>query len=125
MLYIPFILQIPCLADQKTLVEIKCNKMTDHMNCEHTTHSKVKVQKCLVAKDDSDVAYHELHMVSGVNLPPLNLIAEERKKQNNSIEIKPFENYDSDLFIYLLIAEKRNLPMYTGVILWFIFYSYF
>ena len=90
----PFILQISYLVDQKTLVEIECNKMPDHINREHKTHSKVKVQKCLVAKDDgmvSDIAYHELHMVSGVNLPPLNLIAEERKKQNNSIEIKPIE----------------------------------
>ena len=54
----------------------------------------MKVQKCLVARDDgmvSAIAYNELHMVSGVNLPPLNLIAEERKKQNNSIEIKPIE----------------------------------
>ena len=46
------------------------------------------------AKDDgmiSDIAYHELHVVSGVNLPPLNLIAEERKKQNNSIEMELIE----------------------------------
>ena len=56
----PFILQISYLEDQKALVEIESNKMPDHMNREHKAHSKVKAQKCLVAKDDgmvSDIAY--------------------------------------------------------------------
>lgn len=42
------------------------------------------------AKDDgnvADAAYHELKLVPGVNLPPINRIKEERKKQNAIIPI--------------------------------------
>ena len=51
-------------------------------------------QKCLVVKDEGmirDNTCHELHMISGVGLPLLNHLKEEKKEQNKIINVKKIE----------------------------------
>jgi len=46
------------------------------------------------AKDDgdvSDLAYHELKKVPGANLPSLQRVVKERKRQNSVLRIQEFD----------------------------------
>ena len=80
--------------DEKTVVNIEHEKVPKNVFDEDKHKKLKKVQKCLTVKDAgliSDASYHELHMVSGTNLPPLGQIKEERKNQNQIIDVKPLD----------------------------------
>ena len=99
--------------DEKTVVNIEPEKVPENV-VDEDKHAKLKkVQKCLAAKDDgpiSDASYHELHMVPGTNLPPLGQIKEERKNQNQIIDVKPLDKVSDSLrewsFFVLAMSSK-------------------
>ena len=80
--------------DEKTVVNIEHEKVLENVFDEDKCEKLKKVQKCLTVKGVgliSDASYHELHMVPGTNLPPLGQIKEERKNQNQIIDVKPLD----------------------------------
>ena len=80
--------------DEKTVVNIEHEKVPENVFEEDKREKLKKVQKCLAVKVAdliSDASYHELHMVPGTNLPPLGQIKEERKNQNQIIDVKPLD----------------------------------
>ena len=80
--------------DEKTVVNIEHEKVPKNVFDEDKHEKLKKVQKCLTVKDAgliSDASYHELHMVPGTNLPLLGQIKEERKNQNQIIDVKPLD----------------------------------
>ena len=77
---------------EKTLVSLKVRDLPDNALDEDEEAKKLLAQKCLVVKDEgmiSDEAYHELHMISGVDFPPLShLKAEKKNKAKSSMSRK-------------------------------------
>ena len=82
------------MVDGKTLVSLKVQDLPDNAVDEDEEARKLLAQKCLVVKDEgmiSDEAYHELHMISGVGLPPLSHLKAEKKEQSRIIDVKKIE----------------------------------